>query len=192
MPERTPEEIPTDDPRPDGLRRASSRVIVNTGPGKGKTSAAVGMVIRAVARDWNVAVFQFLKSGRWHTGEEKVCRELGVDWWTGGEGFTWESTDLDVDHAKAAGTWADARAVIAAGRHRLVVLDEITYPINWGWIDLAEVVEAIGARPANVNVVLTGRNAPPALVEIADTVSEVGNVKHAYESGVRAMKGIDY
>lgn len=192
MPEREPDDIPTDDPRPDGLRRASSLVLVNTGPGKGKTSAAMGVVMRAVARDWPVAVVQFLKSGTWHTGEEKVCRQLGVDWWAEGEGFTWDSADLTVDQAVAAGAWQQARSLITAGAHRLVVLDEITYPINWGWIDVDDVVAAVSGRPEQVSVVLTGRKAPQAIIDIADTVSEIANVKHAYQAGIRAKKGIDY
>jgi cob(I)alamin adenosyltransferase len=192
MPEREPDDIPTDDPRPDGLRRASSLVLVNTGPGKGKTSAAMGVVMRAVARDWPVAVVQFLKSGTWHTGEEKVCRQLGVDWWAEGEGFTWDSADLTVDQAVAAGAWQQARSLITAGAHRLVVLDEITYPINWGWIDVDDVVAAVSGRPEQVSVVLTGRKAPQAIIDIADTVSEIASVKHAYQAGIRAKKGIDY
>ena len=187
-----PTEVPVDDPRPDGLRRAPSLVLVHTGDGKGKTSAAVGVVVRAVARDWRVAVVQFLKSGGWHSGEEKVCRRLGVDWWALGEGFTWDSEDLTRDEAMAARAWRQARDTMAAGAHQLVVLDEITYPMNWGWIDTAEVVAAIDARPSHVNVVCTGRDAPAALIEVADTVSRVDAVKHAYEQGIRAKKGIDY
>jgi len=187
-----PTEVPVDDPRPDGLRRAPSLVLVHTGDGKGKTSAAVGVVVRAVALDWRVAVVQFLKSGGWHSGEEKVCRRLGVDWWALGEGFTWDSEDLTRDQAMAARAWRQARDAMAAGAHQLVVLDEITYPMNWGWIDTAEVVAAIDARPSHVNVVCTGRDAPAALIEVADTVSRVDAVKHAYEQGIRAKKGIDY
>lgn len=192
MPERSPDDIPTDDPRPTDLRRAPSLVLVNTGPGKGKTSSAVGMVIRGVARGWPVAVVQFLKSGNWRTGEEKVCRELGVDWYTDGEGFTWDSDDLTVDQSVAAGAWLRARDLIARGDHQLVVLDEVTYPINWGWIDLDEALSTIADRPDHVNVVITGRNAPPEIVDIADTVSEIGDVKHAYRAGIRAKKGIDF
>jgi cob(I)alamin adenosyltransferase len=190
--DRDPTEVPTDDRRPDDLRRAPSLVLVNTGPGKGKTTAGMGVVVRAVARDWPVAVVQFIKSGTWHTGEEKVCRRLGVDWWALGEGFTWESDDLAEDQAKAVHAWERARGLIEADGHRLVVLDEITYPMNWGWIDTDEVVAAIRSRPERVNVVATGRNAPAALVDVADTVTEMQVVKHAYKSGVRAMKGIDY
>jgi len=192
VPEREPDDVPTDDPRPDGLRRAPSLVLVNTGPGKGKSSAAVGVVVRSVARGWRVGVIQFLKSGTWHTGEEKVCRELGVDWWAMGEGFTWDSEDLDIDQAVAGAAWDHARQIITAGEHQLVVLDEVTYPVNWGWIDVDDVVTTIRNRPAHVNVVLTGRNAPDALIEVADTVTEMADVKHAYRQGIRAKTGIDY
>jgi cob(I)alamin adenosyltransferase len=191
MPERAPDEIPTDDPRPKELRRATSLVLVNTGPGKGKTTAAMGVVVRGVARGWPVAVIQFLKSGKWRTGEEKVGRQLGVDWWAMGDGFTWDSEELSQDQALAAEAWRHARATIEAGDHQLVVLDEITYPINWEWIDLAEVTATISGRPEHVNVVCTGRNAPQGLIDVADTVSEIQVVKHAYQSGIRAKKGID-
>jgi cob(I)alamin adenosyltransferase len=192
MPERDADDIPTDDPRPDGLRRAASLVLVNTGPGKGKTTAAMGVVLRAVARDWPVAVVQFLKSGKWHTGEEKVCRQLGVDWWAMGEGFTWDSDDLTQDQAVAAGAWAHAKRLIEAGQHDLVVLDEITYPLNWGWVDLHDVVATIRSRPEQVSIICTGRKAPDALIDVADTVSEIQVVKHAYKAGIRAKKGIDF
>jgi cob(I)alamin adenosyltransferase len=188
----TPSEVPVEDPRPDQLRHAPSLVLVNTGDGKGKTSAAIGVVIRSVARGWPVGVVQFLKSGSWHTGEEKVCRELGVDWWALGEGFTWESDDLTQDQAIAAEAWAHARATIEAGDHRLVLLDEITYPMNWGWISTAEVVETIARRPTDVNVVCTGRDAPQELIDVADTVTSMTEVAHAYQQGIRAKKGIDY
>jgi cob(I)alamin adenosyltransferase len=188
----TPIEVPVDDPRPDELRRAPSLVLVNTGDGKGKTSAAIGVVIRGLGRGWAVGVVQFLKSGTWRTGEEKVCRELGVDWWALGEGFTWDSEDLTIDQAIAASAWDHARTVIEAGDHALVVLDEITYPMTWGWIATDEVVATIRNRPEHVNIVCTGRDAPRALVDVADTVTSMTEVAHAYQKGIRAKKGIDY
>jgi cob(I)alamin adenosyltransferase len=175
------------------MRKQPSLVLVNTGDGKGKSSAAFGVVLRAVARDWKVAVVQFLKSGSWQVGEEKVATErLGVEWHAIGEGFTWESEDLSEDQAVAAEAWRQARALIEAGEHRLVVLDEITYPMNWGWISTDEVIDVLRARPEQVNVILTGRDAPQALVDVADTVTEMRKVKHAYDTGVLAKKGIDY
>jgi cob(I)alamin adenosyltransferase len=175
------------------LRRQASLLLVHTGDGKGKSTSAFGVVLRAVARDWRVAVVQFLKSGAWQVGEEAVCRDrLGVDWFAIGEGFTWESDDLTEDQAVAAAAWRHARDLIQAGEHRLVVLDELTYPVNWGWIDLDEVVATLHDRPEQVNVVVTGRDAPQAIIHIADTVTEMRKVKHAYDTGVRAKKGIDY
>ena len=184
--------VPTQHQNPPSRRQASV-ILVHTGDGKGKSSSAFGVVLRAVARDWKVGVVQFLKSGKWQVGEEKVCRDrLGVDWYAIGEGFTWESKDLSEDQAVAAAAWAHARSMIEAGEHRLVVLDEITYPMNWGWISTDEVLDVLRARPEQVNVVLTGRDAPEALVEVADTVTEMRKVKHAYDTGVLAKKGIDY
>jgi cob(I)alamin adenosyltransferase len=187
-----PAEIPTEHANPP-RRRVESVVVVNTGDGKGKSTAAFGMVVRGVARDWPVAVVQFLKSGKWQVGEEKVCRDrLGVDWFAIGEGFTWDSTDLSEDEAVARAAWVHARDLIAAGAHRLVLLDEITYPIRWGWIDEAEVLAAVRDRPATVNVVCTGRGASDALLELADTATEMRKIKHVYDTGVLAKKGIDY
>jgi cob(I)alamin adenosyltransferase len=183
---------PTEAPeQPPGIR-LPSLVIVNTGDGKGKSTAAFGVVLRAVARGWRVCVIQFLKSGEWHVGEEEVSRRLGVDWWTLGDGFTWESTDLDRTQAVAVAAWRHSRDVLAAGEHHLVVLDEVTYPMQWGWIDTDDVVSAIRERPSHVNVIATGRDAPAPLIEVADTVTEMVKVKHAYDRGVRAKKGIDY
>ncbi|MDT4977713.1 MAG: cob(I)alamin adenosyltransferase, partial [Pseudonocardiales bacterium] len=112
--------------------------------------------------------------------------------WAIGEGFSWDSEDLDQDQAVAKAAWAHARALIEAGEHQLIVLDEITYPINWGWLEATEVVGVIRDRPAHVTVVCTGRDAPEGLVDIADTVTEMRKVKHVYDTGVFAMKGVDF
>jgi cob(I)alamin adenosyltransferase len=181
-----------EDPRPDGLRSATSLVIVNTGNGKGKSSSAFGMMLRALAIDWPVAVVQFVKSGNWKVGEEKLGRQLGADWRAFGDGFTWESDDLDNDKAHAAQGWSEAKALIQAGEHRLVILDELTYLCTWGWIDQADVIDTIANRPEHVNVIVTGRDAPKELIEIADTVTEMVEVKHAYQQGIRAKRGLDY
>ena len=134
-------EAPLEDPRPDDLRRAPSVVVLNTGDGKGKSSAAFGVMIRAVARGWPVAVVQFVKSGKWHVGEEKIGRQLGVDWFNVGDGFTWDSADLEHDKELARAGWQTAAEIIAAGAHRLVVLDEITYLCTWAWIDTEAVAD---------------------------------------------------
>ncbi len=174
------------------LRSAASLVLVNTGDGKGKSTAAFGTILRAVAQGWPVAVVQFLKSGDWNTGEEKTCRGLGVEWYSAGDGFTWDSEDLDETKAKAVAAWAFAAGLVAVGNHRLVVLDEISYAMTWGWIDAAEVAAALAERPEQVSVILTGRDMASEVVEVADTVTEMVSVKHAFDSGIRAKKGIDY
>lgn len=182
----------TEDPRPDGLRVADSLVLVNTGNGKGKSTAAFGTMLRAVARGWKVAVVQFIKSGDWKVGEQEVGERLGVEWHALGEGFTWDSDDLEHDKAVAADAWAVAKGIIDSGDYRLVVLDEITYPMTWGWLETSEVVAGIAGRPRRTNVIVTGRDAPEELIELADTVTEMREVKHAYQQGIAAKKGIDY
>ena len=178
-------------PRPE-RRRVESVVIVNTGDGKGKSTAAFGTMLRAVAQGWPVAVVQFLKSGKWNAGEETVAKRLGVDWYAAGDGFSWDSTDLDETKAKAVAAWAFAKELLDAGRHQLLILDELTYPMVWGWLDTDEVAGAIAGRSASLNVVVTGRDAPEALTRMADTVTEMRKVKHAFETGVYAIKGLDF
>lgn len=182
----------TEDPRPDGLSVAKSLVLVNTGDGKGKSSAAFGVALRARAREWPVAVVQFLKSDDWVTGEQLMAERLGIDFWSLGDGFTWDSDDLTKDEAEAREAWRQGKAIVEAGEHRLVVFDEITYPLNWGWIDAADVESTFRNRPAHVSLVLTGRDAPAWMVDLADTVTEMVKTKHAYDSGIAAKKGIDF
>ncbi len=129
---KTPGVVPPSAP-PAPKVRPRSLVLVNTGEGKGKSTAAFGVVMRAVARDWRVCVIQFVKSDRWKVGEEKIARQLGVDWLKGGDGFTWESPDLEKSEGRALAAWQLAAAAIAGGEYQLVVLDEITYPMNWAW-----------------------------------------------------------
>ena len=181
-----------EDPRPEGLTRASSLLLVNTGDGKGKSSAAFGVMLRSVAMGWPVVVLQFVKSGEWKVGEEKIGRQLGVEWHSLGEGFTWDSTNLEHDKDVAQTAWRVAAEAIAGGKYRLVILDELTYLCTWGWVDTAEVVAALRDRPADVSVIVTGRDCPAEIVEIADTVTEMRKVKHAYDKGIAAKKGIEY
>lgn len=183
---------PTEDPRPENLERARSLLLVNTGDGKGKSSAAFGVMLRSVAMGWPVVVLQFVKSGEWKVGEEKIGRQLGVEWHSLGEGFTWDSTNLDHDKAVAQRAWDTAAALITAGQHRLVILDELTYLCTWGWIKTAEVVDVLRGRPDDVNVIITGRDCPEQIIEIADTVTEMRKIKHAYDKGITAKKGIEY
>src|SRR5260370_4745007 len=138
--------------------RPRSLVLVNTGEGKGKSTAAFGVVMRALARDWRVCVIQFIKSDKWKVGEAKIGRQLGVEWLRGGAGFTWESPDLDKSEGRAVAAWQLAAAAIAGGDYRLVVLDEATYPTNCSWNDSDAVIETSRGRPAQVNIVATGRD----------------------------------
>ena len=184
--------IPTEKPDKSGLKTVPSLIVVNTGHGKGKSTAAFGTMLRAVALEWPVAVVQFLKSGDWNTGEEKVGKSIGVDWFSAGDGFTWDSTDLDESTAKAQSAWAFAKQTIMGGDYKLVIMDEISYAMTWGWIDTADVVQTLLDRPDHLNVVLTGRDMAEPVVDIAHTVTEMTKVKHAFDDGIVAKKGIDY
>ena len=173
-------------------RKVSSIVIVNTGEGKGKSTAAFGTALRSLARGWKVCVIQFLKSDEWKVGERDVAARLGVDWWTIGDGFTWDSRNMDRTEAIAREAWRVSEEKIRSGQYGLLILDEITYPMTWGWIPTADVVEAIRNRPPSVNVIATGRDAPVELIELADTATEMRKLKHAFDEGVRAIRGIDF
>jgi cob(I)alamin adenosyltransferase len=176
--------------RPD--RRNQGLVIVNTGNGKGKTTAALGLLLRASGQGLRVAMFQFIKakSGNW--GEQRAARKLGVEIVPLGSGFTWTSDDLERDRALAGEGWQQCRTAIESGEYDLVILDEITYCFTFGWLDLAEVLAVLRNRPAGQHVVLTGRDAPQELIDIADLVTEMREVKHPYAAGVKAQKGIEF
>ncbi len=173
-------------------RRAPSLVLLNTGHGKGKSSAAFGVMARGWARGWRVGVVQFIKGGKWKTGERKLADHLGIEWHTLGDGFTWESTDIDETAAKGRHAWEVAAAKLASGDYDLLILDEVTYAMKYGWVPVAEVVAAITGRAVATNVVLTGRDAPQEIVAVADTVTEMVKVKHAFDHGITAKKGIEY
>lgn len=172
--------------------RVTSLVLVNTGHGKGKSSAAFGVMGRAWARGWKVGVVQFVKGGKWKVGERKLAEHLDIDWQVLGDGFTWESTDLDETAAKGRHAWGVAKEKLASGDYDLLILDELTYAVTYGWVSAQEVVDGITARAPNTNVVITGRNAAPELIEVADTVTEMRKVKHVYDRGIKAKKGIEY
>jgi len=149
-------------------------------------------VVRALARGWPVCVVQFVKSDKWSSGEARLLAGLGAEWHTMGDGFTWDSDDLGHSAQLARDAWELAKEALSSGRFRLVVLDEITYPVNWGWISGDDVAACLAARPSRVNVFATGRDAPRSLIDAAHTVTDMRNVKHAFDAGIRAAKGIDF
>ncbi len=171
---------------------ADSIVLLNTGNGKGKSSAAFGVMSRGWARGWRVVVVQFIKSGKYKTGEKKLGEHLGIEWHTLGDGFTWESTDLDETAAKGKHAFNVASELLASANYDLVILDELTYAISYGWVSEQEVTDAIKNRSSKTNVVITGRNATQGLIDVCDTVTEMRKIKHAYDTGIRAKKGIEY
>ncbi|MFH1869584.1 MAG: cob(I)yrinic acid a,c-diamide adenosyltransferase [Pseudomonadota bacterium] len=167
-------------------------LLVNTGNGKGKSSAAFGVVARALGHGLRVAVVQFVKA-RKDTGEEAVLGRLpGIDWHVMGEGFTWETQNAATDAAAARAAWEVAAAYLRDPAVNLVVLDELTYAFKYQWLPLAEVLAALAARPSMQHVIVTGRAAPEALIEAADTVTDMTMVKHAFKAGVKAMPGMEW
>lgn len=172
-------------------------VLINTGNGKGKSSAAFGLVARALGHDFKVAVVQFVKT-RGDTGEQGFFGRYAaanpdrLAWHVSGEGFTWETQDCARDAQAARHAWQIACGYLADAATTLVVLDEFTYALKYGWLDCGEVIAALAARPPQQHVVITGRGAPQALVDAADTVTEMALVKHAFKAGVKAMPGMEW
>jgi cob(I)alamin adenosyltransferase len=175
--------------RPVGERRGL--VIVHTGDGKGKSTAAFGLALRAHGRGKRVHIYQFMKVPSARFGEHRLFEQIGVPVEGLGDGFSWKSKDLEHSAQLAREGWARAEATIRAGEHFLVVLDEITYPLRYGWLPLEPVLQALRERPVGTTVVLTGRNAPEELIELADTVTEMRLVKHHFDAGVPAQRGIE-
>ena len=167
-------------------------VIVNTGNGKGKTTAALGLMMRAHGRGLKTRMFQFLKHDTAKFGEHRTLDVLGLPYEGLGDGWTWRSKDLENSAELAAHGWTLARAAIESGEYDLIVLDEFTYPLKYGWVPWAEVEEVLRGRDPALHVVITGRGALPELVELADTVSEITPVKHAYQAGIGGQQGIEY
>lgn len=173
--------------------RKKGLMIVNTGDGKGKTTAALGVVLRAWGRGFRICVIQFIKSetGKW--GEIKAAKKLDIEWLATGDGFTWLSKDMDETTARAMYGWEIAKEKIAGGNYDLIVLDEFTYPLQFGWIDPVQTIDWLKAnKPADLHLIITGRGAVPALVEYADLVTEMTEVKHPYKNGIQAQAGIEF
>ena len=168
-------------------------LIVITGHGKGKSTSAFGMLLRAWARDYRCGVFQFVKSGKWKVGEAKAAAALGgIEWEKMGDGWTWISRDLEESADKAREGWDEVKRRIEAERYEFLLLDELTYAIKYGWIEEDEIVETLKHRPGFQHVVVTGRDASPGLIEAADLVSEVVKIKHPMDQGIRAQQGIEW
>ena len=168
-------------------------LIVHTGPGKGKSTAAFGLILRALGHDWRVGVVQFGK-GAWETGERKALMRFGdqISWHTLGEGFTWETQDRARDVAAAEAAWAEALNMMADPTIRLLVLDELNIALRYDYLPLADIVAALRVRRDDLHVVVTGRNAKPELIAAADLVTEMTLVKHHFAAGVRAQEGIEF
>ncbi len=193
----------------DGLttrqRRNRPLLVVHTGVMKGKSTAAFGMALRGWNQGWSIGVFQFVKSAKWKVGEEEAFRALGevhertgqggpVEWHKMGSGWSWSrKAGTETDHAAdAAEGWAEIRRRIGTEAHRVYVLDEFTYPLKWGWIDVDEVVDVLTNRPGQQHVIITGRDAPQALVDAADLVMETTKVKHPMDAGQKGQRGIEW
>ena len=167
-------------------------VIVNTGNGKGKTTAALGLLLRAAGRDLSIGMFQFIKSAATRYGEHVGAQRLGVEIIPLGDGFTWLSENIAEDRALAERGWSRVQEALSSGAFDVLILDELTYCLKFGWLDTTMVVDAIRARPAGTHVVVTGRDAPQALIDAADVVTEMQVVKHPYrDQGIGAQPGIE-
>ncbi len=167
-------------------------VLLYTGNGKGKTTSALGVTMRAWGRGWKVCWLQFIKSKTANYGETRAAKRMGIEMIPLGDGFTWLSKDINKDIALARECWALAREKIESAAYDLVVLDEITYPVTYGWLEAGEVISVLRDRPADTHIIMTGRNAAPELVEFADLVSEMTEVKHPFQQGIKAQRGIDF
>jgi len=167
-------------------------MVVLTGNGKGKSSSAFGMLARSVGHGLNCAVVQFIK-GVWETGEHLLFKDHPqVEFHVMATGFTWETQDRNQDIAAAASTWAEAKRLLADEGVDVVILDELTYMLTYGYLDKQEVLDALANRPESQHVIVTGRNAAAELIQMADTVAELDSVKHAFDNGIKVQKGIDY
>ncbi len=176
-----------------GARRRQGLVIVNTGDGKGKTTAALGVLFRAWGRDFNVRMFQFIKHSTANFGEHRAAKKIGLPIESLGDGFTWLSKDMDETTALAVAQWERCREAIVHGDEDIIVLDEFTYAMYYGWIEVSDVIETLRRRPAQMHVIITGRSAPQELIDYADLVTEMTLIKHPYEDqGIEAQPGIEF
>lgn len=176
-----------------GPRIKKGLVIVNTGDGKGKTTAALGILFRSWGRGMRVRMFQFLKQTTANFGEHRAAKNLGIPIEAMGDGFTWRSKDLDRTQALAVAQWETCSAAILAGEDDVIILDEFTYPLHYGWVPLDEVLEVLRRRNPMLHVIITGRDAPQELIDYADLVTEMRVIKHPYrDQGIKAQPGIEF
>ena len=175
-----------------GPRINKGLVIVNTGTGKGKTTAAMGIMLRAWGRDMKVIMLQFIKHTTANFGEQRAAKKMGIDVRAMGDGFTWRSRDLDHTAELAREHWENCKEVIAEGDYDVVILDEFTYALHYGWVPVDDALEVLRNRPEMMHVIITGRNAPQQLVDFADLVTEMTLVKHPYHEGIKAQPGIEF
>ncbi|HEX3197610.1 MAG TPA: cob(I)yrinic acid a,c-diamide adenosyltransferase [Propionibacteriaceae bacterium] len=204
MPAGVPELVPSD-----GLttrqRRQRPLLIVHTGDGKGKSTAAFGLALRAWNQGWSVGIFQFVKSARWRIGEQTAFESLdelhnatgrggSIEWHKMGAGWSWSrKAGTDDDHAAAAAEgWQEIKRRLAAETHTLYVLDEFTYPINWGWVEVDDVIDTLTARSGHQHVIITGRRADPKLLSAAQLVTEMTKIKHPFDDGQKGQRGIEW
>jgi cob(I)alamin adenosyltransferase len=204
MPEGKPDQVPAD-----GLttrqRRSRPLLVVHTGDGKGKSTAAFGLALRAWNQGWSIGVFQFVKSAKWRIGEQSALEALGqlhdrtgiggpVEWHKMGSGWSWSrKAGTEDDHAEAAREgWQEIKRRLGEGTHQLYVLDEFTYPVNWGWIEVDDVVTTLLNRSSDQHVIITGRNADPRLIDAASLVTEMTKIKHPFDSGQKGQRGIEW
>lgn len=183
-------------PRAHEKRAVAARkglLIVYTGDGKGKTTAALGLAFRALGRRYRVAVVQFIK-GRWKTGEAAMAKAVAdrMDFFVMGDGFTWETQSYEQDVASARRAWAKCLELLADERYQIVIFDELNYVLKYNFLSVDEVLEGLKRRPARMHVVITGRDAPAPLIEAADLVTEMRQIKHPYDAGLKAQPGVDY
>ena len=175
-----------------GPRINKGLVIVNTGHGKGKTTAAMGILFRAWGRGKKVIMLQFIKHSTANFGEQRAAEKIGVEMRSMGDGFTWRSKNLEQSADMARALWVDCQEVITSGKYDIVVLDEFTYPLHYGWIAVEDVIEVLKQRPEMQHVVITGRHSPEALINYADLVTEMRPIKHPYDKGIKAQPGIEF
>ncbi|MDA0769777.1 MAG: cob(I)yrinic acid a,c-diamide adenosyltransferase [Chloroflexi bacterium] len=176
-----------------GPRIKKGLVVVNTGNGKGKTTAALGVLFRAWGRDMKVQMFQFLKHTGSQFGESRAAKKLGIDMVAMGDGFTWRTKNMDETQDLGRAQWENAKAAILSGEQEVIILDEFTYTMHYGWIAVEDVIEVLKQKPHMLHVIITGRHAPDELIEFADLVTEMREIKHPYrEQGIKAQPGLEF